>query len=52
MSQFEREDIRFEREKAILDAIKNNPNLHHNEIIKIIVPTHMQKPLLKGPGMS
>lgn len=43
MSQFEREDIRFEREKAILDAIKNNPNLHHNEIIKIIVPTHMAK---------
>ena len=43
MSQFEREEIHFEREKAILEAIKNNPHLHHNEIIKIVVPAHMAK---------
>lgn len=43
MSQFEREEIHFEREKVILEAIKNNPNLHHNEIIKLVVPAHMAK---------
>jgi hypothetical protein len=43
MSQFEREEIHFERERVILEAIKNHPNLHHNEIIKKIVPVHMAK---------
>lgn len=43
MSQFERDEIHFERERVILEAIKNHPNLHHNEIIKIIVPSHMAK---------
>ena len=43
MSQFEREEIHFERERVILEAIKNHPYLHHNEIIKIIVPEYMAK---------
>lgn len=43
MSQFEPEDTSFGRERAILEKIKNNPNLHHNALIKAIVPKYMAK---------
>ena len=43
MSQFEPEETSFERERAILEEIKNNPNLHHNALIKSIVPKYMAK---------
>jgi len=33
----------YERERIIFEAIKNNPNLHHNALIKRIVPKHMAK---------
>ena len=43
MSQFEPEETSFERERAILEEIKKNPNLHHNALIKSIVPKYMAK---------
>ena len=43
MSQFEPEERSFERERAILEEIQNNPNLHHNALIKSIVPKYMAK---------
>jgi len=43
MSRFEAEDISFERERAVLDVIRNNPDLHHNGLIKLIVPKYMAK---------
>ncbi len=43
MSRFEADDISFERERAILDAIRKNPDLHHNGLIKLIVPKYMAK---------
>jgi hypothetical protein len=43
MSQFEPEEISFERERAILEEVQNNPNLHHNALIKSIVPKYMAK---------
>ena len=43
MSQFEASEIAFERETAILVEIKKNPHMHHNALIKLIVPTHMAK---------
>lgn len=43
MSQFEPEETSFERERVILEEIKNNPNLHHNALIKSIVPKYMAK---------
>jgi hypothetical protein len=43
MSQFEREETSFERERVILEEVQNNPNLHHNALIKSIVPKHMAK---------
>ena len=33
----------YERERIILDCIKNNPNIHHNALLKIIVPEYMAK---------
>jgi len=33
----------FERERIILQCIQDNPNLHHNGLLKIIVPEHMAK---------
>lgn len=33
----------YERERIILQSIKNNPNLHHNGLIKLIVPQYMAK---------
>jgi hypothetical protein len=43
MSQFEREEMSFERERIILTEIQNNPNSHHNALIKSIVPKYMAK---------
>jgi len=43
MSQFEPEEIQLERERVVLEEIKNNPNSHHNAIVKIIVPKYMAK---------
>ncbi len=43
MSQFEASEIAFEHERAILVEIKKNPHMHHNALIKLIVPTHMAK---------
>jgi hypothetical protein len=43
MSQTEPEETSFERERAILEEIQNNPNLHHNALIKSIVPKYMAK---------
>ena len=33
----------YERERIVLDCIKNNPNIHHNALLKIIVPEYMAK---------
>jgi hypothetical protein len=33
----------YERERIILEYIQNNPNLHHNGLLKIIVPKYMAK---------
>lgn len=43
MSQFEPEEMSFERERIILTEVQNNPNLHHNALIKSIVPKYMAK---------
>ncbi len=43
MSQIEPEETSFERERVILEGIQNNPNLHHNALIKSIVPKYMAK---------
>ena len=43
MSQIEPEEPSFERERVILEGIQNNPNLHHNALIKSIVPKYMAK---------
>ena len=43
MSQFEPKGTMIEREQAIIKEIKKNPNLHHNALIKRIVPRHMAK---------
>jgi len=32
-----------ERERIILETIKDNPNMHHNALLKIIVPKYMAK---------
>jgi hypothetical protein len=33
----------YERERIVLECIKNNPNMHHNALIKVIVPESMAK---------
>ncbi len=33
----------YERERILLDCIKNNPHSHHNALLKIIVPEFMAK---------
>jgi len=43
MSRFEANNISFERERAVLDAIRKNPDLHHNGLIQLIVPKYMAK---------
>ena len=43
MSQFEPEGIHFEREMVVLEEIQKNPNIHHNGLIKLLVPKYMAK---------
>ncbi len=43
MSQYEPDLEMYERERILLESIKNNPNLHHNALIKLIVPKFMAK---------
>lgn len=43
MSQFEPEGTSIERERAILEKIRQNPDLHHNALIKLMVPKYMAK---------
>ncbi len=43
MSRFEANNISFERERAVLAAIRKNPDLAHNGLIKLIVPKYMAK---------
>ena len=33
----------YERERIVLESIKNNPDLHHNALLKLIVPEFMAK---------
>ena len=42
-SHIEPEETSFEREGIILEEIQNNPNLHHNALIKSVVPKYMAK---------
>ena len=43
MSQYEPILKIHERERIILEHIKNNSNLHHNSLLKLIVPKFMAK---------
>jgi hypothetical protein len=43
MSRFEPNKNNYERERIILESIRNNPHLHHNALVKIIVPEYMAK---------
>ena len=43
MSHFEPNFNVYERERIVLQCIKNNPQLHHNALVKIIVPKFMAK---------
>jgi predicted transcriptional regulator len=43
MSQSVPDEISFERERAILEEIRENPEQHHNALIKSLVPKYMAK---------
>ncbi|MHA7647386.1 hypothetical protein [Nitrosopumilus sp. S4] len=43
MSQFEPRKNQHERERILLQSIEDNPNLHHNSLVKKIVPEFMAK---------
>jgi len=43
MSQLKPNIKIYERERIILQSIKDNPDLHHNGLIKLIVPQYMAK---------
>ncbi len=43
MSRYKPNLEMYERERIVLECIKNNPNLHHNALIKLIVPEFMAK---------
>ena len=43
MSQSEPTLKKYERERILLENIKNNPGLHHNALLKILVPEFMAK---------
>lgn len=43
MSQYEPNSESIERERTVLECIRNNPKLHHNALLKLIVPEHMAK---------
>ncbi len=43
MSRYEPNLEMYERERIVLESIKSNPNLHHNALLKLIVPEFMAK---------
>jgi len=43
MSYYEPNLKIYERERIVLESIRNNPDLHHNALLKIIVPEFMAK---------
>lgn len=43
MSQSKPDDELYERERVVFEVIKNNPSLHHNALLKQIVPEFMAK---------
>ena len=43
MSYYEPNLEMYERERIVLESIKNNPDLHHNALLKLIVPEFMAK---------
>ena len=43
MSQSEPILMMYERERIILEHIKDNPELHHNALLKLVVPKFMAK---------
>ena len=43
MSQFEPTLMNYERERIILEIIQENPELHHNALLKLVVPKYMAK---------
>jgi len=43
MSRYKPNRELYERERIVLGSIKNNPDLHHNALIKLIVPEFMAK---------
>jgi len=43
MSRYEPNLEMYERERILLECIKSNPNLHHNALLKLIVPKFMAK---------
>ena len=43
MTYLEPDSELYERERIVLECIKNNPNMHHNALIKVIVPESMAK---------
>jgi len=43
MSHYEPNLEMYERERIVLESIKNNPDLHHNAVLKLIVPEFMAK---------
>jgi len=43
MSRYEPNLELYERERVVLECIKNNTDLHHNALIKLIVPEFMAK---------
>ena len=43
ISHFEPNKNNYERERIILETILDNPHLHHNALVKIIVPEYMAK---------
>ncbi len=43
MSRFEPNQKMYERERVVLETIKNNEGLHHNALLKLVVPEFMAK---------
>ncbi len=43
MSHHEPNIEMYERERIVLECIKNNPDLHHNALLKLVVPEFMAK---------
>ena len=47
MSRIEPNIKNYERERIILQCIQDNADLHHNALLKIIVPQYMAKTTFK-----